>query len=145
MVAELRKVEARQAELATEMAASEHPEPVPVPHPNLPALYRRRVEALEEALTDPETAMAATEALRTLIDAILIFPGECRGEVEISLRGDLAAFLHASEVWAAAGSGDDLRTQNGNKPVTRWSYGRFSRVLGSLDAGTGFEPVTFRL
>jgi len=135
MVAELRKVEARQAELGTEMAAAEQPEPVPVPHPNLPALYRRRVQALEEALTDPETAMAATEALRTLIDAILIFPGERRGEVEISLRGDLAAFLRASEATTAAGSGDVLRAQSGKTPVTRWSYGRFGEVLGSLDAG----------
>ncbi len=145
MVAELRKVEARQVELAAEMAAAEQPEAVPTPHPNLPALYRRRVEALEEALTDPETAMAATEALRQLIEAILIFPGERRGEVEISLKGDLAAFLQASEASAASGSGDVLRAQNGKTPVTRWSYGRFGEVLGSLDAGTGFEPVTFRL
>ena len=55
MVAELRKVEVRQAELAAEMATAGRPEPVPTPHPNLPALYRRRVEALEEALADPDT------------------------------------------------------------------------------------------
>jgi site-specific DNA recombinase len=142
MVAELRKVEARQAELAAEIVTAEQPEPVPVPHPNLPALYRRRVEALEEALADPETAMAATEALRELIEAILVFPGERRGEVSLSLSGDLAAFLHAGE---AAGSGTVLLAQNGKTPATHWSYGRFGEVLGSLDAGTGFEPVTFRL
>ncbi len=45
-------------------------------------------------MADPE---AATEALRSLIEAILIYPGERRGEVSISLRGDLAAFLHAAE------------------------------------------------
>ena len=40
--------------------------------------------------------MAATEALRALIDAILVFPGDRRGEMTVSLRGDLAAFLHAA-------------------------------------------------
>jgi hypothetical protein len=86
--------------------------------------------------------MAATEALRELIEAILVFPGERRGEVSLSLSGDLAAFLHAGE---AAGSGTVLLAQNGKTPATHWSYGRFGEVLGSLDAGTGFEPVTFRL
>jgi hypothetical protein len=80
-----------------------------IPHPRIAEAYRRQVEALEgllaegsmealeAALTDPSTAMAATEALRALIDAILVFPGERRGEVSVSLRGDLAAFLHAAE------------------------------------------------
>ncbi|MBS7792333.1 hypothetical protein KTR66_20240 [Roseococcus sp. SDR] len=135
-VAELRKVEARQTELAAEMAAAERPEPVPTPHPNLPALYRRRVEALEEALADPETAMAATEALRELIEAIQVFPRERRGEVSLTLVGDLAAFLQAGGATAAEGSTAVLVAQNGETPVTRWSYGRFGRVLGSLDAGT---------
>lgn len=96
MAAELRDLERRQEELAQQITTAGEPEPIPVLHPNLPTLYRRRVEALEAALADPETAMAATEALRALIDAILVFPGERRGEVTVSLRGDLAAFLHAA-------------------------------------------------
>jgi hypothetical protein len=64
-------------------------------HPNLPALYRRWVEALEEALTDPESAGPATEALPALVNAIRVFPGERLGEVSVTLRGDLAAFLRA--------------------------------------------------
>ncbi|NMJ40631.1 hypothetical protein GWK16_05230 [Roseomonas sp. JC162] len=51
------------------MAAGE-PEPIPVLHPNLPALYRRRVEALEQALAGPVAAMAATEALRAFTDRV---------------------------------------------------------------------------
>jgi hypothetical protein len=97
MAAELRDLERRQEDLAQQIAAAGEPEPVPTLPQNLPALYPRRVEALEAALTDPSTAMAATEALRALIDAILVFPGERRGEVSVSLRGDLAAFLHAAE------------------------------------------------
>ena len=61
-------------------------------HPNLPGLYRRKVETLEIALADPATAAAAAEALRGLIDASLVFPGERRGEVMVQLRGDLEQF-----------------------------------------------------
>ena len=139
MVQELRGLEARQAALQAEVAAAGTPEPVPTLHPNLPALYRRKVEALEEALQDPDTAAAAAEALRGLIDAILVFPGERRGEVSVELRGDLAAFLQAD---AAAGGANA-------KPAAPLVQNGCSRscgdVLGSLDAGTGFEPVTFRL
>jgi hypothetical protein len=53
------------------------------------------VEALEEALADPAPDGPATEALRALIDAILVFPGERRGKVSVTLRGDLAAFLRS--------------------------------------------------
>jgi len=73
-------------------------ESIPTLHPNLPALYRRRVEALEEALADPAPAMAATEALRALIDAILVFPGQRRGE--------LGAILRLAEGARAVGSGN---------------------------------------
>ena len=80
--------------------------------------------------------MAATEALRELIDAMLVLPGERRGELSVSLRGDLAAFLRAA---------GESEGQNSKKAVLRMENGRSWEVLGTLDAGTGFEPVTFRL
>ena len=136
MVAELRELEQRHEALGAEIAAAGRPEPVPVLHPNLPELYRRKVAALEQALADPATAAAAAEALRGLIDAILVYPGERRGEVSIQLRGDLAAFLQLGG--APNGKPAVLRVGNGRS-------GCAGDVLGSLDAGTGFEPVTFRL
>ena len=141
MAAELRALEQRQESLAAEIAAAGMPEPVPALHPNLPALYRRKVETLELALQDPATAAAAAEALRGLIEAIEVFPGARRGEVEVMLRGDLAAFLHLGEAGAD-------RPPNSTKPALRVENGRSSfgrEVMGTLDAGTGFEPVTFRL
>jgi len=45
-------------------------------------------------LHDPVVSAAAVEALRSLIDAIVVHPGERRGEVRVELRGDLMAFLH---------------------------------------------------
>ena len=142
MVKELQEVEGRQGVVAAEISAAGTPEPVPVLHPNLPELYRRKVEALEAALGDPATAAAAAEALRGLIEAIEVFPGERRGEVSVQLRGDLAAFLHLGEA-GRAGPGQNSKTavllmENGRS-------GRSGEVMGTLDAGTGFEPVTFRL
>ena len=139
MVKELNDVERRQGILAAEIAAAGMPEPVPALHPNLPELYRRKVEALEAALRDPATAAAAAEALRGLIEAIEVFPGERRGEVSVVLRGDLAAFLHLGE---ANGAGPG---RNAKKAALLVQNGRSREVMGTLDAGTGFEPVTFRL
>ena len=108
MVEELREIERRQAALASEIAAAGTPEPVPVLHPNLPELYRRKVETLEAALKDPAAAAAAMEALRGLIEAIEVFPGAKRGEISVVLRGDLAAFLHLNEA-GGAGPGRDAK------------------------------------
>ena len=149
MVDELRGLESRQAELQARIAEAGAPEPLPVLHPNLPELYRRKVEALEEALRDPDAAAAATDALRTLIDAILVYPGERRGEVHVELRGDLAAFLYVGE--AATGAAVPVAPAQGassNAAVLRSGNGcswDVRGVRGSLVAGAGFEPAAFRL
>ena len=52
------------------------------------------------------------------------------------LRGDLAAFLRSS---------DDDRVAAGKVGLRRTVNVCSGDVMGSLDAGTGFEPVTFRL
>ena len=83
--------------------------------------------------------MAATEVRRGLIDTILVFPGEWRGELRVSRRGDLVALLRA------AGEPEAGEVPNGKKAVALVGNGRSGRGLGMLDAGTGFEPVTFRL
>ncbi len=141
MVKELNEVERRQDIVAAEIAAAGTPEPVPVLHPNLPELYRRKVETLEAALQDPAAAAAAMAALRGLIEAFEVFPGAKRGEITVQLRGDLAAFLYLGEPGGAGGQNSKtavLRVENGRS-------GRSGEVMGTLDAGTGFEPVTFRL
>jgi hypothetical protein len=125
----MREIEARKATLEAEIVGTADPEPMPILHPNLPALYRRRVEALEEALTDPQTAGPATEALRVLINAIVVFPGERRGEVSVTLRGDLAAFLHAD-------AAESLVATANKKAALRVRSGCSWEVLGTLDAGT---------
>ena len=135
MATELREVERRRDTVLSELLAAGKPEPVPVLQPNLPALYRRRVEALEEALRDEATALLAAEALRSLIDTIVVHPGERRGEVSLSLRGDLAAFMQMEETAPSRG---ERVAQNGKTPATARDKRGLREVLGSLDAGTRF-------
>ncbi|RVT96589.1 hypothetical protein EOD42_09215 [Rhodovarius crocodyli] len=80
---------------------------------------------------DPELNALATEALRLLVDSILVFPGERRGEVEVSLRGDLAFFLQADAVQAS-----NAKTAAALNGHGRSGFGL--EVLRTLDAGTGF-------
>ena len=65
-------------------------------HPKLAEVYRQQVERLEEALNDPAIRPEATDALCSLIDRIVLYPGERRGEVRAELYGELGAILALS-------------------------------------------------
>ncbi|MFN7639941.1 MAG: recombinase family protein [Pseudanabaena sp.] len=134
MAGELREVENQKAQIEADIAATAQPEPVPVLHPSLPDLYRRQVEALEESLRNSEMATDAISSLQSLIGAVRITPREGRGEYGVTLVGDLAAFMVAGDAGVAVGR----RAKSMN------SGGKIG-LLSALDAGTGFEPVTFRL
>ena len=58
-------------------------------------LYRQKVTSLAQALTHPETRTEASETLRGLIEAILLIPNQ--GELQIELKGNLAAMLGAAQ------------------------------------------------
>ena len=72
------------------------------------------------------------EALRSLIDAIVVHPGDRRGEVSLELRGDLAAFLHLADDGPAALI---HRAKHGQTAVSGEGNGRSGEVVGSLVAG----------
>ena len=78
-----------------------------------------------------------------------VVPRERLGEIAVSLRGELAAFLHAADMpQSGAGVAGDAGASNVKKAVALVGNGRSGLeggVLELLDAGTGFEPVTFRL
>ena len=80
---------------------------------------------LAQALERPGTRTEATEALRGLIDAIVMTPTE--GELRIELKGNLAAMLGATVQSKRSPETGDLLLQV------------------SLVAGAGFEPATFGL
>ena len=128
IVEDMKRLEVRKAELKDQLADAEPP---PLLHPNMAEIYRQRIAALYESLQNEDGKAEAAEVFRTLVDQVTLVPDEV--ELAIVLRGDLAAILR----FAANKKNPDVLSEAG--------------VLGallsqeSLVAGTGFEPVTFRL
>jgi hypothetical protein len=83
----------RREELKAKLAAADAPPPLL--HPEMAGLYRQKVRALAQALEHQETRTEASEALRGLIDAIVLTPNQ--GELQIELKGNLAAMLGAAQ------------------------------------------------
>ena len=123
------KLEARKAELAELLANAD--EPPPLLHPNMAHVYQDRVGKLSENLQREEDRGPAVEVLRSLIEQVTLLPDN--GELAIILRGDLGAILRFAagkknpDFLSEAEALDNLLSQ------------------GSLVAGVGFEPTTFRL
>ena len=120
---ELHQLEARRVALASELAATADSDDVPVLHPGLAELYRRKVAELTDALSDEGRSSEAAEAIRALLQEIRLVP-EGDG-LAIELVGALAGIL-------ALGKGERPRP---------FDQGRQTMLV----AGAGFEPATFRL
>ncbi|WP_156681784.1 recombinase family protein [Sphingomonas profundi] len=119
------RMEARKREFETVVAQSK--EPAPLLHPEMAGYYRRQVESLHEALNSgPEAErLKAADLLRSLISAIVLTPSD--SGLEMDVQGDLAGILTIAS--------------NAKSPaVLRAGLSQVEMV-----AGTGFEPVTFRL
>ena len=95
---------ARRDGLKAKLAAADAPPPLL--HAGMADLYRQKVTALAQALEHPETRTEASEALRGLIDAIVLTPDQ--GELQIELKGNLAAMLGAATT-AFARASDSTR------------------------------------
>jgi site-specific DNA recombinase len=121
--AEMKALDARRKELQAQLETAD--EPPPLLHPEMAELYRRKVTTLAQALEHPETRTEASEALRGLIDAIVMTPAE--GTLRIELKGNLAAMLGATVQSKRAAETEALSLQV------------------SMVAGAGFEPATFGL
>ena len=90
-------------------------------------IYRTKVTELAKALQEPDSRSEATEALRGLVDAIVLTPDQAGETLQIDLGDDLAAMLSATVQTERSSESDDLSLQV------------------SLVAGAGFEPATFGL
>jgi site-specific DNA recombinase len=122
----LAELEARQAELEAALAGAL--EPSPRLHPNLAELYRSRMADLARLLAE-EGSAEAREAVRGLVEEVRLVPED--GRLRVEVRGALGAILALAE-----------GARNGERPggVAEAFVSQIKR-----DAGTGFEPVTFRL
>ena len=98
---ELNANAARREQLEAQLAAAE--EPPPLLHPEMARIYRTKVRELAKALQEPESRFEATEALRGLVDAIVLTPNASGDALQIELRGNLAAMLGATVPPSRAG------------------------------------------
>jgi site-specific DNA recombinase len=123
------QLDVRKAELDSLLQQNdEHPVRL---HPQMSVYYRNQVAALREALTDESRRAEATELIRTLIDRIDLTPavdGNGRKYLAIDLTGHLAGMLA-------------LAADKAKPPADLSARGLQIKLV----AGTGFEPVTFRL
>jgi len=128
------ELEARRAAIEAELQEADQAasDDVIQAHPSTAARYRQLLEDLSSALDVPETEeRAARDAIRALIQEVRFTPRDAAREYELEIVGDLAPILHLNNKKAPSEEGAFCRTENQSQ-----------RRLG---AGTGFEPVTFRL
>ena len=129
------KLDALEIERAALKAQLSAPPPSPVRlHPNLADAYRDKVAALRDALYQEDTRAEAFEILRGLIEKVVIHdrPGQTP---EIELIGDIATMVEISMQGPETTKAAHVRAAFDEKTV------RSVKMV----AGTGFEPVTFRL
>jgi len=125
-------LEARKLALQRELASAQAP--VPRLHPGLAQVYRDRVAELARVLAEDDAA-ETRELIRGLVETIRLVPEA--GVRRIEVRGALGAILALAE-----GARSNTGVRNAKRPGC--VAGAFMEQI-KLDAGTGFEPVTFRL
>jgi hypothetical protein len=85
-------LEQRKHTLEADIAAA--PPPLPRFHPNIAEAYRRNVEALQQALAEPDMRTEALDQLRGLIERIIVVPTDAG--LEIELLGEIAHMMRLS-------------------------------------------------
>jgi DNA invertase Pin-like site-specific DNA recombinase len=103
---ELLKLEARKAELQSRLDAPEMPELL---HPRMADVYREKVGSLCLALEGEESRTGAADAIRALVEAILLEPDG--DQLKITLKGDLAGMLSAARDSKRSPDTGDLMVQ----------------------------------
>ena len=108
-------------------------------------LYRERVAELIDELQADDSEGLRTR-LRSLVDEVRLVPeGD---DLRVEVRGALAGILHLASGGAGldgAGAGAGTAAQGIVMPVDSSDVLGMFGVQIKMDAGTGFEPVTFRL
>ena len=103
---ELLSLEARKVELQSRLEAPEMPELL---HPRMADVYREKVGSLCLALESEQSRTGAADAIRALVDAVLLEPDG--DQLKITLKGDLAGMLSAARDSKRSPDTGDLRLQ----------------------------------
>jgi site-specific DNA recombinase len=99
----------------------------------LAQLYRGKVENLKSALDDPQCRTEAAETLRGLIERVSVRPTDENG-FEIDLTGEIVRMIDLANA-----------TSRHKKTAPTGAVLDLYKSSVKVVAGTGFEPVTFRL
>ena len=134
---ELLSLEARKAELQARLEAPEMRELL---HPRMSDVYREKVASLCLALENEESRTGAAEAIRALVEAIVLEPDGER--LNITLKGDLAGMLSAARDSKRSPDVGDLMGPNkvGCGGVQPTEFGVL--VGGSVALGSVKRPAT---
>lgn len=132
MKEKMTELEARKEELAPLVAGAIADTPDLLP--SAATIYARKVAILTEALNQRGARPEAVEALRMLIEKIVLTPGPQRGEIFATLHGELSTILD----WTGRQALE--KAKKTNTPGAG-----LAGVSASVVAGAGFEPTTFRL
>ena len=92
MKGKMTALEARKVELTSLL--TDVPAEVPDLLPSASAIYAKKVARLTDALNQPDERAEAAEALRTLIEKIVLTPGPQKGEIDAMLYGELGTILN---------------------------------------------------
>ena len=122
----------RRVALDAKLATTPGADPIRI-HPKMAMVYREKVAVLISQLTEPDGMPEAKEALRALIDRIVLTPSPTTDKLDIHIEGALAGLL-----LLAMGS-------KRRKGLTGEGQAFESIRELVLVAGVGFEPTTFRL
>ncbi len=125
---ELNRLGRRKATLEDMLAGATEPSAPALFHPKLAQVYREKVEDLLAAYSSEASRAQAQEIIRGLIERIVLTPVD--GVLRVEMTGDLSAMLTISQAGRCK-----------NAPGADATGGRQVNLV----AGTGFEPVTFRL
>jgi len=131
MKAELHELDARKVTLTQKLAA--HEDEQPHLHPAMAQIYREKVTNLADTLKDDQAKPEAFEAIRGLVDKIVLTPNA--NGLDIKLTGDIASIMEIA-------SNAPQTTKAPSIPARDFS------ILAEqvkVVAGVGFEPTTFRL
>ncbi len=90
LIEELRRLETKQATIEGQLSETPR-DPEPLLHPNMSAIYRDKVAALNRLLESPDTKDEAMATIRSLIACVELVPQG--GDLRVDLHGEIAAIL----------------------------------------------------
>ena len=134
----LHELENRKTQLKADLAILDAPSPVRL-HPNAAAMYARQITELEAALNADEIRTEAAEALRVLIDQVVLTPDPTAPDgLAAELRGDLAEILTLA---AAPEAGARRRAGAKNSPEHRLVGSQLSVIAGARNQRSHHSTV----